>query len=52
MVGTDFLSKGVDRLLGLCSEATLETHKEDSLLEESSVVFHFKSLSPRLITIH
>lgn len=53
MVGANFLSKDVDKLLGLFSEAMHEVHKEESsLLLESSNVFNFKSLSPRSIIIH
>lgn len=53
MVGTNFLSKRVDKLLGLFSEAMYEVQKEDSsLLLQSSSVCNAKNLCPRLYIIH
>lgn len=53
MGGTTFLSKCVDKLLGLSSEAMYEVQKEDSsLLLQSSNVCNVKNLCPRLTIIH
>lgn len=53
MLGTDFVSERVDKLLNRPSEAAHEVHREDnSFLSESSNVFNLKSLSPGLIISH